>query len=97
MTFNYTIEKSIKVLAENWRPDGTPDGSAETKELNLCSWNDRPAQYDLRRWIISADGGRTPGRGITLSPEQAIAAAQAILLDAAERFSADGDSSEIWR
>jgi len=38
-----------------------------TKELNLISWNDREAKYDIREW--SPDGG-TMGKGVTLTKEE---------------------------
>lgn len=55
----YEIVQKLGVLSEapgGWR-----------KELNLISWNDRPAKYDLREW--SPDGERM-GKGITLSNEE---------------------------
>lgn len=39
-----------------------------SKGLNLVSWNDRPAKYDLREW--APDHSRM-GKGITLSDEEA--------------------------
>ena len=39
-----------------------------SKELNLVSWNDRPAKYDLREW---APDHSHMGKGITLSDEEA--------------------------
>jgi hypothetical protein len=45
-------------------------GSGWTKELNLISWNDREAKYDLRDW--SADGQKM-GKGVTLSREELLA------------------------
>ncbi len=38
-----------------------------TKELNLISWNDRDAKYDIRDW---APDGQTMGKGVTLSREE---------------------------
>ncbi len=38
-----------------------------TKELNLVSWNERPAKYDLREW---APDGQTMGKGVTLTKEE---------------------------
>ncbi|GGL46164.1 YdbC family protein [Sporolactobacillus putidus] len=35
-----------------------------TKELNLVSWNDRDAKYDIRSW---APDKKKMGRGITLT------------------------------
>ncbi|MDB2033470.1 PC4/YdbC family ssDNA-binding protein [[Clostridium] symbiosum] len=37
------------------------------KELNLVSWNDKPAKYDLRNW--NEDGSQM-GKGITLTKEE---------------------------
>ena len=45
------------------------------KEINLISWNDDPAVVDIRNWMPN---GR-PGKGITLTPEEAKKAAEAIL------------------
>lgn len=41
-----------------------------SKELNLVSWNDRPARYDIREW---APDGQSMGKGVTLSKEEVIA------------------------
>lgn len=38
-----------------------------TKELNLVSWNDRPAKFDIREW--SPDHTKM-GKGVTLSNEE---------------------------
>ena len=45
------------------------------KEINLISWNDDPAVVDIRNWMPN---GR-PGKGITLTPEEAKKVAEAIL------------------
>ena len=58
----YEIIKKIGVLSKS--------GSGWAKELNLISWNDRDAKYDLRDW--SADGSKM-GKGVTLSKEELIA------------------------
>jgi hypothetical protein len=55
----YEIVKKIGVISK------APSGWA--KELNLVSWNDREAKYDLRDW--SADGSKM-GKGVTLSKEE---------------------------
>jgi hypothetical protein len=41
-----------------------------TKELNLVSWNDRPAKYDIRDWDAEH---QTMSKGITLSKEELVA------------------------
>ena len=56
---NFKIEKNLGVLSEN--------AKGWTKELNLVSWNDRPAKYDLREW--NPDHSRM-GKGITLTEEE---------------------------
>lgn len=40
------------------------------KELNLVSWNDRAAKYDIREW---SPDGTTMGKGVTLTKEELIA------------------------
>lgn len=45
------------------------------KEVNLISWNDAPAKIDIRNW--KPDG--TPGKGISLTQEEAKKVAEAIL------------------
>jgi len=57
--FSYEILEEIAVLSENakgWR-----------KELNLISWNNRPAKFDLRDW---APNHEKMGKGITLTNEE---------------------------
>lgn len=66
--FKFEIVEEIAVLSENakgWR-----------KELNLVSWNERPAKFDLRDW---APGHEKMGKGITLSNEEFEALKQAML------------------
>ena len=58
----YEIIKKIGVLSTS--------GSGWAKELNLISWNERDAKYDIREW--SADGGKM-GKGVTLSKEELLA------------------------
>ena len=55
----YEIIKNVGVLSKS--------GSGWTKELNLISWNDRDAKYDLRDW--SSDREKM-GKGVTLSREE---------------------------
>jgi hypothetical protein len=55
----YEIVKKIGVLSKS--------ASGWAKELNLISWNDREAKYDLRDW--SADGQKM-GKGVTLTKEE---------------------------
>lgn len=59
---NYEIVKKIGTLSRS--------ASGWTKELNLVSWNDREAKYDIRDW--SADATKM-GKGVTLSKEELLA------------------------
>lgn len=64
----FEIEKTIAVLstsAKGWQ-----------KELNLVSWNNRPAKYDLREW--SPDHTKM-GKGVTLTEEELQALKDAVL------------------
>ena len=58
----YEIIKKVGVLSTS--------ASGWTKELNLISWNDRDAKYDIRDW--SADHEKM-GKGVTLSAEELLA------------------------
>jgi hypothetical protein len=65
--FNYEILQELAVLSENpkgWR-----------KELNLISWNGRPAKFDIRDW---APDHEKMGKGVTLSNEEFEALAKQI-------------------
>ncbi len=58
----YEIKKTIGVLSESskgWK-----------KELNLVSWNDREAKFDIREWDPEH---QKMGKGITLSKEEILA------------------------
>lgn len=54
----YDIVKKIAVLSEK---------GSWTKELNMVSWNDRDAKYDLRDW--NHEDGKLR-KGITLSKDE---------------------------
>lgn len=57
--------KVIKVLAE------LSSTTRSKKQLALISWNGNPAKLDLRTWSKSEDGELRPGKGITLTDEEA--------------------------
>lgn len=57
--FNYEVVEHIGVLSES--PSGW------MRELNLVSWNDRPAKYDIRDW--SPDHEKM-GKGLTFTKEE---------------------------
>jgi len=58
----FEILKKVGVLSKSTK--------GWTKELNLISWNDRDAKYDIRDW---APDGQTMGKGVTLSREELLA------------------------
>ena len=58
----YEIIKNIGTLSKA--------ESSWAKELNLISWNDREAKYDIREW--SADHGKM-GKGVTFSKAELLA------------------------
>lgn len=55
----YEIKENLAVLSE--KPSGWK------KELNLVSWNDKPAKYDIRDW---SEDHEKMSKGITLSQEE---------------------------
>lgn len=60
MELKYDIVEELGVLSENekgWR-----------KELNLVSWNDRDAKFDIRDWNPTHE---RMSKGITLTQEEA--------------------------
>lgn len=63
----YEIIKKIGVLSKPALSRVEGSASGWSKELNLISWNDRDAKYDIRDW--SADGQKM-GKGVTLSKEE---------------------------
>lgn len=57
----YEIKETLGVLSESakgWK-----------KELNLISWNDKEAKYDIRDWDLEH---KKMGKGITLNNEELI-------------------------
>jgi hypothetical protein len=58
----YEIVKNVGVLSKS--------ASGWSKEVNLISWNDRDAKYDIRDW--SPDREKM-GKGVTLSKEELLA------------------------
>ncbi|MCD7884240.1 MAG: hypothetical protein LUI87_11150 [Lachnospiraceae bacterium] len=57
----FEIVQSIGCLSES--------SNGWTKELNMISWNDKEAKYDIRAW--SADHTKM-GKGVTLTKEELI-------------------------
>lgn len=61
MDFKFEITEELGILSSN--------AKGWTKELNLISWNEREAKYDIREW--SPDHEKM-GKGITFSKEEII-------------------------
>lgn len=59
--FTFAIEKHVGVMNESQ--------NGWTKELNLVSWNGKPAKFDVRDW--SPDHDRM-SRGLTFDFEEAL-------------------------
>lgn len=57
--FSFSIEKNLGIVSEG--------KGGWNLELNLVSWGDRPAKYDLRSW--SPDHQKM-GKGVTLSQDE---------------------------
>lgn len=55
----FEIKETIGVLSES--------AKGWTKELNLISWNDKEAKYDIREWAPEHD---KMSKGITLSVKE---------------------------
>jgi len=55
----YEIKENLGILSES--------AKGWTKELNLVSWNDYPAKYDIREW--DPDHLKM-GKGVTFSAEE---------------------------
>ncbi len=55
----YEIKESLGVLSES--------AKGWTKEINLVSWNNYPAKYDIREWDPEH---MKMGKGLTLSSEE---------------------------
>ena len=55
----FQIEKHLGVLSEA--------KSGWTKEVNLVSWNDRPAKLDIREWDVDH---QKMSKGITFTKEE---------------------------
>lgn len=65
----YEVEKTIAEISAS---------SSTAKRLTLTSWNGNPAKLDLRIWRTDGNGDSQPGKGVTLTEEEAAAVAAAI-------------------
>lgn len=57
--FKYEIKEKLGVLSTS--------KSGWSKELNLISWNDKDAKYDIREWSPEHD---KMGKGVTFTKEE---------------------------
>ncbi|MCD4712038.1 MAG: hypothetical protein K8R73_02030 [Clostridiales bacterium] len=57
----YEIKETLGILSEN--------NKGWSKELNLISWNDREAKFDVRDWSPEHE---KMGKGVTLSKDELI-------------------------
>jgi hypothetical protein len=55
----FEIKENLAILSES--------AKGWTKELNLVSWNDKEAKYDIREWSPDHD---KMGKGVTLTVEE---------------------------
>lgn len=62
-TFTFNIVKHLGIISERTDYDGTK----QTKEVNMVSWNNREPKVDIREW--NEDHSRM-GRGLTLTAEE---------------------------
>ncbi|WFD09730.1 YdbC family protein [Tepidibacter hydrothermalis] len=57
----YEIKETVGTISEN--------NKGWSKELNLISWNNREAKYDLRDWSSEHE---KMGKGVTLTKDELI-------------------------
>ena len=65
----YEVKKTIAETSSTGRT---------AKRLTLTSWNGNPAKLDLRIWRTDGNGDSQPGKGVTLTEDEAAAVAAAI-------------------
>lgn len=65
----YKVEKTIAEISS---------AGSTAKRLTLTSWNGNPAKLDLRIWRTDGKGDSQPGKGVTLTEDEAAAVAAAI-------------------
>lgn len=65
----YKIQEQLAEISSN---------SKSAKLLTKISWNGGPAKIDLRIWVNDEAGEPKPGKGITLTDEEAAALSDAL-------------------
>ena len=74
MAFNYEITEHIARLGE---------ANGRALEVNMVSWNGRPAKVDIRRW---SEDHTFMGKGIALTEDEA----KALYMALKERYGNEG-------
>ena len=65
----YEVKKTIAEISST---------GSTAKRLTLTSWNGNPAKLDLRIWRTDGNGDSQPGKGVTLTEDEAAPVAAAI-------------------
>ncbi|MCD8050127.1 MAG: transcriptional coactivator p15/PC4 family protein [Clostridiales bacterium] len=78
---SFSIERDIATISST--------GSTR-KALTLTSWADRPAKVDLRTWRQDESGAELPGKGLTLTDDEAAALAHALTAYLTEKGAGHG-------
>lgn len=66
---SFTIKQDIATLSST---------TTTRKALTLVAWNNYPEKLDLRTWRQDESGAELPGKGITLTHDEARALARAL-------------------
>lgn len=65
----FTVTQPIAIIS---RYDNEERNIHNTKEVNMVSWNGRPASLDIRNWRIDPnDNQKKPGKGISFNMQEA--------------------------
>lgn len=64
--FKYEIEQQFGTISSS----ETSTGTRYSKEVNLVAYGDSEPKYDIRNWVVNADGTKRMGKGITLTRDE---------------------------
>ena len=65
----FEITQPIAIIS---RYDNEEKNIHNTKEVNMVSWNGRPASLDIRNWRVDpVDNKKKPGKGISFNIQEA--------------------------
>lgn len=62
------IEQNLATLS-TW--NSSFNNTANSKEINMVSWNGRQPQLDIRIWYTDESNQKKPSKGITLNENEA--------------------------